>query len=426
MDRREAVPKLGMAQHVRPELEEDRQPSIVAVAALDRNRGQPVECPFWAGFAQAWNHVRQHLLDAPLVDSEEQILLGGEVGIDRTLGVARPLGDLVHRGGNMATPRRSPSQTARSALRVALLAGSALALQMQELVVAVGLAVITVAVGTPAYPAAAAAMPSLAGRRSSQLTSFLVTAEVSAFVVGPALGGLLVGVGGQEWAIPASAVVTLLALVLLARVRTGPIARVVVPADRGRLRTVLQCRGVPLVIGVVVVVNLVVSAASIGLLPLSESSWGTGERGFGIATAALGFGSLAAPLLQAVLGLRGSLLAGGAGLAVAGFAPGVAVAAAPLALTGAAATVVECISTDVLQRAVPDHLRAFSLGLTDAAMVSAGLLGALLPSVLISLTGPSVCFLILGALLLLTAGFVQMLMSSPSSAPQSAVNVTVE
>ena len=52
-----------------------------------------------AGFAQAWNHFRQHLLDAPLVDSEEQVLLGGEVGIDRTLGVARPLGDLVHRGG---------------------------------------------------------------------------------------------------------------------------------------------------------------------------------------------------------------------------------------------------------------------------------------------------------------------------------------
>jgi len=171
--------------------------------------------------------------------------------------------------------RRSTVIRSSTALRVALLAGSALALQMQELVVAVGLAVLTVAMGTPAYPAAAAAMPSLAGDRSSRLTSFLVTAEVSAFVVGPALGGLLVAVGGQAWAIPASAVITLLALVLLARVRTGPIAQVVVPADRGRLRTVLQCRGVPLVISVVVVVNLVLSAASIGLLPLSESSWGS-------------------------------------------------------------------------------------------------------------------------------------------------------
>jgi hypothetical protein len=46
--------------------------------------------------------------------------------------------------------------------------------------------------------------------------------------------------------------------------------------------------------------------------------------------------------------------------------------------------------------------------------------------VLISLTGPSVSFLILGALLFLTAGLVQLLMSSPSSAPQSPVNLTVE
>jgi hypothetical protein len=119
-------------------------------------------------------------------------------------------------------------------------------------------------------------------------------------------------------------------------------------------------------------------------------------------------------------------VATGAGLAIAGFAPGVVVAAAPLAVAGGAATVVECISTDVLQRAVPDHLRAFSLGLTDAAMVSAALLGALLPPVLISLTGPSASFLILGALLFLTAGLVQLLMWSASNAPQPAVNVTVE
>jgi hypothetical protein len=237
---------------------------------------------------------------------------------------------------------------------------------------------------------------------------------------------LLLGVGAEQWAIPASAAITLLALVLLTRVRTGAIAAAVAAADRGRLMTVLRCRGVPLVIAVVSVVNLVMSAASIGLLPLSESSWGNGERRFGIAAAALGFGSLAAPLLRAVLGLRSSLLATGAGLAVAGFAPGVVAAAAPLAVAGGAATVVECISTDVLQRAVPDHLRAFSLGLTDAAMVSAALLGALVPPVLISITGPSASFLILGTLLFLTAGLVQLLMLAASKQRRPAVNVSIE
>ena len=39
------------------------------------------------------------MIDPPLVDPEEQVLLGGEVGVDRALGVARLLGDLVHRRG---------------------------------------------------------------------------------------------------------------------------------------------------------------------------------------------------------------------------------------------------------------------------------------------------------------------------------------
>ena len=53
MDGGEAVAELGMAQHVRPELDEDRQPAVVAVAALDRGGGQPVERAFRAGCAQA-------------------------------------------------------------------------------------------------------------------------------------------------------------------------------------------------------------------------------------------------------------------------------------------------------------------------------------------------------------------------------------
>ena len=50
-------------------------------------------------FAQAWYHLGEHVIDPPLVDPEKQILLGGEVGVDRALGVARPLGHLVHRRG---------------------------------------------------------------------------------------------------------------------------------------------------------------------------------------------------------------------------------------------------------------------------------------------------------------------------------------
>ena len=100
-------------------------------------------------------------------------------------------------------------------------------------------------------------------------------------------------------------------------------------------------------------------------------------RGFGVATAALGFGSLAAPLLGLLIRLRGSLLITGGGFAAAGLVPGVAAAVGPLAVAGAAGTVVECVSTEVLQRSVPDRVRAFSLGLADSVMVLAAMLGAL-------------------------------------------------
>jgi hypothetical protein len=242
-------------------------------------------------------------------------------------------------------------------------------------------------------------VPALAppGHRA-RLTDLLVTAEVTAFVVGPAVGGLLLGLGEGLWTVLVSGVVALLAWPLLLGLDSGhtPVARVA--TDHTRLRTVLAAPGVPLAIAMVACTNFAESAASVGLLGLSHQAWGGGDRSFGIATAALGFGSLAAPLLGLLVRLRASLLLSGAGFAAAGLAPGVAVAAAPMAVAGAALTVVECACTDVLQRSVPDHVRAFSLGLADTAMVSAALLGALVAPALVTLVGPVALFVGLGLL----------------------------
>ena len=123
---------------------------------------------------------------------------------------------------------------------------------------------------------------------------------------------------------------------------------------------------------------------SVALINLNAERWGGDERGFGIATAALGFGSLAAPVLIMVLRLRGSLLVTGGGFAAAGLAPTAAVAVGPLAVAGAAGTAVELASTDVLQRSVPDRFRAFALGLTDSIMVAAAMLGSFLVPLLSS------------------------------------------
>ena len=64
---------------------------------------------------------------------------------------------------------------------------------------------------------------------------------------------------------------------------------------------------------------------------------------------------------------------------------------------------VECLCTDVLQRSVPDRSRAFALGLADAIMVLAAMLGALVAPGLASLVGPVPLFVGLGASLALAA-----------------------
>jgi hypothetical protein len=80
--------------------------------------GQLVKRAFRAELAQVRDHLGQHLFDPALIDGEEQVFLGGEVGVHRPLGVAGPLGHLIHRAGMEAT-----ADKARLGRRHQLLAG---------------------------------------------------------------------------------------------------------------------------------------------------------------------------------------------------------------------------------------------------------------------------------------------------------------
>jgi hypothetical protein len=265
------------------------------------------------------------------------------------------------------------------------------------------LAVLSVAAGTPASPAAVAALPRLAPERTDRWTAWLVTVEVSGFAVGPAVGGLLLGVGGGSVTLPLAALLAALSSGLLQRLGPAPAERAAAGPRSSRLVTVLRSPGVPAAIALVALVNFAESAAAVALLGLSAVRWHGGEREFGVATAALGFGALAAPLLGRLVALRGALLLDGGGLLAVGLAPLAAVGVAPLALSGASSTVVECVATETLQRAVPDRFRAFALGLTDSVMVAAAAAGALVAPRLVTLLGPTAVFAVLSLLLVAVA-----------------------
>jgi len=279
------------------------------------------------------------------------------------------------------------------ALRLAFLVAAAIAVAGQHTGIAVLAAALAVLSSTPTYPAIGAALPALAGSDRVRATELLVTIEVGAWVVGPALGGLLLTPSLRPWTLVVSVALAALGLGLATGVGLPSPVEQASDAVGGMIREVLACRPAVAALGVAALLNVCVTASGMLLLPLAEQSWGHGDEGFGLATACLGFGALGAPAL-ARLALTFGGMTTTRGLVTIGVAVA-AVAATPvpwpalplLALAGATGVVIESRVTGALQEAVPDHYRAGALGLADSVMVGACLVGSLVAPALASQAG---------------------------------------
>lgn len=288
--------------------------------------------------------------------------------------------------------------------RTALLVVVAVGLAADQVWIALAAATCAIAVATPAYPALAAAMPGLAGRNSQRATGLLVTCEVASFVVGPAIGGLLLAPSTRA-VVPWAAVLCVLAAwALFEDIRLpapgGQVATTRATGVSAALRGSAVLRGA---IAAVAVVNAVAASVGLALLPLAEAWTSSGDgTAFGIATGALGFGALGGPVLGRIggrwrVGARTWLVVLGGCLAGVAPAPSLWVAVPLLAVAGASAVQVEIEATAYVQTAAPDRLCASILGLTDTAMVAAALLGALVAPVLAAAFGPRPVVLVAAA-----------------------------
>lgn len=286
------------------------------------------------------------------------------------------------------------------AARLAFLAAGAVALSADRVGAAVVACALAVAAGTPTYPTIAAALPALAGPDRARANQVLVTVEVCAWVVGPALGGLMLAPALRPFTLPVAVALSLVAWCLVARVSVpGPAARTAGRTPAGMLRTVGGCRPAVVALGHAGLLNLVVTVTGIALLPLALDGWGRTEGTFGLATAFLGFGALAGPVLARLLAMtvgRGLVLLTGALLVIA-LSPLPWVALVPLALAGAAGVLIESLVTGTLQDEVPDHHRAGALGLADAVMVGSCLVGSLVGPALVAGAGPRLAVVLLAA-----------------------------
>ena len=247
-------------------------------------------------------------------------------------------------------------------------------------------------------------MPGLAGSAKRRATEALVTIEVAAWVVGPALGGLLLMPATRPFIASVAVALTLLATVLAWRVPLpGPTTdRRTREAVSGMIRVVLRAPKVLAALAVGGMLNIVGSATVVALLPLSHEVWRQGDAGFGVATAWFGFGALAAPLLWWVHGSarsrqRWGLAVLGVAVACAALSPFPVLALPVLGLAGAVSVLAESAVTENIQDGVADEHRAGALGLGDAVMVSCAMVGSLAAPLLASALGARGALVLLGS-----------------------------
>lgn len=284
-------------------------------------------------------------------------------------------------------------------VRAVLLAASAVLISLGQVEAAIVTAGLVIACGTPAYPAIGAEMPKLAGRSSDEATGLLVTIEVSAFFVGPALGGLALGWGVPLAGVYGAAFLAAAAVVLVRWVDWGGAEATADLATSGHadglLRVIAGSGQARAGLVAVATNNAVDGCLSIALLPLAVDAWSEGDREFGLATAALGLGALLAPGLLRVWGI-GVAAGRRSALAFSGFAAGVAFSAGlewallPIVAIGAASVHVEAVATTMMQRSVPDDARASLLGLADSVMVGSAAVAAAVTPYLTGLVGSRV------------------------------------
>ncbi|MET0840387.1 MAG: MFS transporter [Marmoricola sp.] len=277
--------------------------------------------------------------------------------------------------------------------RAALLTATALAVVADRPWLAVVCCTLAVAIATPAYPAMVAAMPGIAGAQRRTATDLLVTVEVAAFVVGAALGGLLLHPVTREllpW-IPVAMTVVAAVLVLPVTMPAPERRR----AEDHRPSAYLALRRAPSAwraIAVMAAVNLGISLVALALLPMASDSWSSDAAGYGLATGVLGFAALGAPLLRRlgptpVVKMHRGLVLVALGVLLVVPAPTVGWALVPLAIAGAAAVGVEAAATSVLQETVADDVRATVLGINDSVIVAAALVGAMMAPISVELVG---------------------------------------
>jgi MFS family permease len=254
----------------------------------------------------------------------------------------------------------------------------------------------------PFDPASAAAIPSLVSEADVPRANSLVAATSSAgYLVGPLLGGAVLGLGASPAALFLVDAAALVCSALLVSTVRRPFGRGATDEHPGALagaRLIVRDAGlrIPVVAGMVSLLGIgIVDVAS---YPLSLHLDG-GTAGYGAMTALLGGGGVLGAALagRALRGDPGRILGlafagGAAGLAVAGAAPVLVVALAGMAVAGAGRGLGDVATVTLIQARAADAVRSRVFAAQDGASHVAFSVSAFSGGLLVAAFGPRGAF----------------------------------
>jgi len=269
-----------------------------------------------------------------------------------------------------------------------------------EPVVVYALAVAAAIATTPFRSAQAALTPSLA-RSPRELTAanaVASTIESLASFIGPALGGLLLGVASIEIVFVVTAGLVVVSTLFIVRIRTPESQRarevqaetIASEALRG-FRTIALQPSLRVLIGLFTAQTFVAGAVQVYIVVVAIELLDLGNAGVGFLNSAVGVGALVGGVLA--LSLTGArrlspafmlgVVLWGAPLIVLGIWPEAGIALILLAVLGIGNSLVDVAAFTLVQRAAPDEVLARVFGVIQMLwMVSFGI-GAIVAPVLI-------------------------------------------
>ncbi len=240
-----------------------------------------------------------------------------------------------------------------------------------------------------------------------------------AFIIGPAVAAILIGLGNIPIAFFLNGVTFLVVAAVLWRLPTVerrakpatvsepgvPVPEEAAPSFREAVRPAMRS------LSGLGIINLVDGFVSGGLAVLTVviafEVLGTGDAGTGWLNAAIGLGGLLGALLagpitmgrrlEVPLAVGGVTL--GVGVILVGQSSVLLAALAAMAVATAGMLLLEVVATTIFQREVPDSIRGRGIGAMDTLTVSAYALGAFLAPVLAAALDPVVVLLAFGVLM---------------------------